>query len=129
MHPEIAFNNPAECFPPGGHYSHTTTAAGLVFISGQLPITSHGEKKADAPFEEQVRQVLENMDACLTAASVTRKHLVQVRVYLTDMNLWPVFNRLYAEWIGDSRPSRAVAAVAELHYGFALEVEAIALAQ
>ncbi|ECE6505458.1 RidA family protein, partial [Salmonella enterica subsp. salamae] len=41
---------------------------------------------------------------------------------------WPVFNKVYAEWIGEFRPSRAVAGVSELHYGAAVEVEAIALA-
>ena len=59
----------------------------------------------------------------------SRQHLVSVRVYVTDINQWPTFNRIYGEWIGDSRPARAVAGVAELHYGFAVEIEAIALAQ
>lgn len=102
---------------------------GFVFISGQLPITPHGEKKAGASFEEQTRQVLENVDACLKGAGVSRQHLVSVRVYVTDINQWPTFNDIYAEWIGDFRPSRVVAGVAELHYGSALEVEALALAQ
>ncbi|RVS59029.1 RidA family protein, partial [Citrobacter freundii] len=34
-------------------------------------------------------------------------------------NQWPTFNKIYGEWIGDFRPSRAVAGVAELHYDFA----------
>ena len=72
--------------------------------------------------------VLLNIDACLAGAGVSRQHLVSVRVYVTDINQWPTFNKIYGEWIGDFRPSRAVAGVAELHYGFALEVEAIALA-
>ena len=86
------------------------------------------KKKTDASFEEQTRLVLQNIDACLAGAGVSRQHLVSVRVYVTDMNQWPTFNKIYGEWIGDFRPSRAVAGVAELHYGFALEVEAIALA-
>lgn len=47
---------------------------------------------------------------------------------MTDIGLWPEFNNIYAEWIEDYRPSRAVAGVSELHYGAAVEVEAIALA-
>lgn len=86
------------------------------------------EKKADASFEEQTRLALQNVDACLAGAGVSRQHLVSVRVYVTDINQWPTFNRIYGEWIGDFRPARAVAGVAELHYGFAVEIEAIALA-
>ncbi|HEM7970471.1 TPA: RidA family protein [Citrobacter farmeri] len=129
MHPDITLNLASHGLPPAGHYSASVTAGGFVFISGQLPVTHHGEKKAGASFEEQTRQVLENVDACLKGAGVSRQHLVSVRVYVTDINQWPTFNEIYAEWIGDFRPSRVVAGVAELHYGSALEVEAIALAQ
>lgn len=128
MQPEIVLNCRTESFPPAGHYSHTATAGGFVFVSGQLPVTITGEKKSDAPFEEQARLVLENVDACLAGAGVSRQQLVSVRVYVTDISLWPVFNKIYAEWIGEFRPSRAVAGVSELHYGSAVEVEAIALA-
>lgn len=125
---DIICNDAPDSFPPAGHYSSSCTAGGLVFISGQLPITPDGEKRADAAFEEQVKLVLQNIDACLHGAGTTRRRLVQVRVYITDMRLWPVFNQAYAEWIGDCRPARAVAGVAHLHYGAAVEVEAIALA-
>lgn len=128
MSADITLNSSAGSFPPAGHYSHSTTVGGFVFISGQLPVTFDGEKKADASFEDQTRLVLQNIDACLAGAGVSRQHLVSVRVYVTDMNQWPTFNKIYGEWIGDFRPSRAVAGVAELHYGFALEVEAMALA-
>lgn len=112
--------------PVGGHYSPSCTANGFVYISGQLPITETGEILDKAPFEAQVTQVLVNIDACLTGAGVKRDRLVNVRVYITDMALWPEFNRIYSDWIGTYRPSRAVAGVAQLHYGAALEVEAVA---
>ena len=100
MHPDITLNTTSHGLPPAGHYSASVTAGGFVFISGQLPITPHGEKKAGASFEEQTRQVLENVDACLKGAGVSRQHLVSVRVYVTDINQWPTFNDIYAEWIG-----------------------------
>jgi 2-iminobutanoate/2-iminopropanoate deaminase len=126
-HPDITLKNAAGCLPPAGHYSHCAIANGFVFISGQLPITADGQKKADAPFAEQVELVLQNLDACLAEAGVSRRHLVQVRVHVTDIDQWPLFNQIYADWIGDFRPARAVAGVSQLHYGAALEVDAIAL--
>lgn len=127
MTQEIVLNT-SQSFPPAGHYSPSCTANGVVYVSGQLPVTFDGGNLADSPFDQQVRQVLKNLDACLSGAGTSRSRLVQVRVYVTDIAQWPEFNRIYAEWIGDFRPARAVAGISELHYGSAVEVEAIALA-
>lgn len=113
---------------PGGHYSHFTQAGGLVFISGQLPITPDGRKLADAPFDAQAMQVLDNIGNVLRAAGCGIADLVQVRVYLDDIANWPRFNTLYADWIGDTRPARAIVPTPPLHYGFKIEIEAVARA-
>lgn len=113
---------------PGGHYSHFTEAGGLVFISGQLPITASGEKLASANFETQTRQVLQNLENVLQAAGCALTDLVQVRVYLDDIANWPRFNTLYAQWLGQHRPARAIVPTPPLHYGFKIEVEAVARA-
>ncbi|MBF4154920.1 RidA family protein [Enterobacter hormaechei] len=61
-------------------------------------------------------------------SNVNRSKLVHVRLCITNINEGPVFNQLYTKWIGEHRPARAVAGVAELHYGAAVEVEAAVLA-
>jgi reactive intermediate/imine deaminase len=113
---------------PGGHYSHATVANGFVFVSGQLPIAPDGTRLVDAPFEQQARQVLANVEAALRAAGSGIDRLVQVRVYVDSLENWPAFNAVYAEWAGSARPSRAVVPTGPLHYGFKVEVEAIACA-
>ena len=112
---------------PGGHYSHGTVANGFVFVSGQLPITRTGEKLTDASFADQARQVLANVEAVLKAAGSGVDRLVQVRVYVDGVENWPEFDRIYAQWAGNSRPSRAVVPTGALHYGFKVEVEAVAV--
>lgn len=124
----IVCANSSQVAAPAGHYSHLCIAAGFVHISGQLPLDASGRALSDRPFAEQARQVLTNLDGCLAQAGVTRESLVQVRVYVTDIAQWPEFNRVYAEWIGEHRPARAVAGVSQLHYGANVEVEALALA-
>ena len=114
--------------PPGGHYSHACKGGGLVFISGQLPITPAGERLTDAPFETQASQVLANVQAALLAAGSTKEHLLQVRVYVDDIANWPAFDRLYREWAGSARPARAVVPTGPLHFGLSVEMEAVALA-
>ncbi|MEX0425107.1 RidA family protein [Providencia rettgeri] len=112
---------------PKGHYSHCVTANGLVFISGQLPVDKLGNAVIDVSFQKQASLVLDNLQACLDAVNCSKAQLVQVRVYIADMENWPLFNQVYANWIGDHRPARAVAGVAELHFGAALEIEAVAV--
>lgn len=118
---------PAGMAAPGGHYSHAVVAGGFVHVAGQLPIAADGRKLSDAPFEDQARQVLANIQAALDGAGSRPDQLVQVRVYLTDIDHWPAFNALYAAWLGPHRPARAVVPVPRLHFGFLIEAEAVAL--
>ena len=117
--------NPNTLAPPGGHYSHAVVANGFVFISGQLPITPSGEKLNQASFEDQAKQVLANVQAALESAGSSVAQLVQVRVYVTDIETWPTFNRIYQVWAGAAPPARAVVPVPLLHHGFLIEVEAV----
>ncbi|MFE4197577.1 RidA family protein [Paenarthrobacter sp. NPDC056912] len=127
--PAIQQMNAVGVVSPVGKYSHITVVNGMAFISGQLPINSEGEPVTAEPFAVQVEQTLANVDACLASAALTREDLVQVRVYVTEIADWKAFDDIYGEWIGAHRPARAVAGVKELHYGAAVEVEAIALLQ
>ena len=112
--------------PPRGHYSHVAVHAGVAYISGQLPLDASGTALADQPFDLQVAQVLDNLDQCLSTAGSSREQLLSVTVYVTDIAQWPAFDAAYAQWVGAHRPARAVACVADLHYGAALEVMAVA---
>jgi reactive intermediate/imine deaminase len=122
----IDYLQPQSFSIPGGHYSHAVVANGLLFIAGQLPVTSSGRKLTDASFERQVEQVLANVDAILGAAGCARQDLVQVRVYIDAIEHWPAFDALYALWAGNARPARAVVPTGPLHFGLQVEVEAVA---
>jgi len=123
----VAPVNPADSAPPGGHYSHGSVANGFVFVSGQLPIAPDGRKLTDAPFADQARQALANVEAVLRHAGSDIAHLVQVRVYIHSLDDWPAFNTVYAEWAGPCKPSRAVVPTGPLHHGLKVEVEAVAV--
>jgi 2-iminobutanoate/2-iminopropanoate deaminase len=113
--------------PAGGHYSQAVIANGFVTISGLLPITSAGVKLADKTFAEQVNCVLDNLDAILTSAGSSKSQLVNCRVYVSNIDHWGEFNKIYSEYLGDHKPSRCVVPVPVLHYGTLLELEAVAV--
>ena len=112
--------------PPGGHYSHAVSAGGFVFVSGQLPVRADGSKDASLSFADQSRQVLANVKAALEAAGARLEDVVKVTVYVSSIEGWADFNAVYAEVFGAHRPARAVVPVGPLHYGFAVEVDAVA---
>jgi 2-iminobutanoate/2-iminopropanoate deaminase len=113
---------------PAGHYSQAIVQGNLVFVSGQLPIDpSSGEKKTDS-IEDQTEQTLQNLAEILKAANSGMDRVVKVTVYLSDIELWNQVNAVYAKYFGEHKPARAVVPTRELHYGFQIEIEAIAVA-
>ena len=111
---------------PGGHYSQAVVHRGLVYVAGQLPVDpATGEKKL-GPIEEQTEQVLANIRAILQAAGSDLDRVLKMTVYISDIGLWGKVNEVYARMLGDHRPARAVVPVKDLHYGFQIEIEAIA---
>lgn len=127
MDPGIETIVPDDVARPGGHYSHAKRFGDLVFTSGQLPVKPDGSHTADRPFEEQARQALGNMLAALRAAGARPRDVLKVTVYIVGVELWPRFNAVYAEVMGEAKPARTVVPVPELHYGYLVEVDAVAV--
>lgn len=113
---------------PAGHYSPGFAHGGQIYVSGQLGVRPDGSHTANRPLEDQVRQTLANLFAVLAAAGATPRHLVKVTVYLVGVENWPAFNAIYAEVMGEARPARSVVPVPELHYGYLVEIDAVAAA-
>ena len=114
---------------PGGHYSQAIVHNGLVYVSGQLPIDPKTGEKQTGSIEEQTRLVLQNLSAILDASGSSLKKVLKVTVYISDISLWGKVNEVYAEIFGNHRPARAIVPTKDLHFGFKLEVDAIAAIQ
>lgn len=111
---------------PGGHYSQAVVHNGLVYVAGQLPIDPRTGEKQLGTIEEQTELVLRNMGEILRAAGSDLSRVLKMTVYVTDIGLWPQVNAVYAQMLGEHRPARVIVPVRELHYGFLIEIEAIA---
>lgn len=109
-----------------GPYSQAIVAGGMVFCSGQIPLTPSGELVA-GDVEAQTHQVMKNLGAVLEAAGSSYSKIVQTTCYLADMNDFPVFNKVYAEYVREPFPARATVQVARLPRDVKVEVACIAL--
>jgi len=110
----------------GGHYSQAVKHGGLIYVSGQLPVQLGAAHNTEAAFEDQARLALANLLAVLDAAGSTPRHLLKVTVYLVGIENWPRFNAVYAEILGDIKPARSIVPVPALHYGYLVEIDAVA---
>lgn len=111
---------------PAGHYSQAIEHQGLIYVSGQLPINPRSKEKTIGSIEEQTEQVLANLDAILISCNSSKDNVIKVTVYISDIALWDRVNSVYAQYFGDHRPARAVVPSRELHFGFQIEIEAVA---
>ncbi|MBM4194172.1 MAG: RidA family protein [Gemmatimonadetes bacterium] len=111
---------------PLGHYSPGVRHGGFIFVSGQLPMVPGATSHTIGTIEEQTEQALRNVESVLVAAGSSLDKVVQMTVYISDGDLWGRVNAVYAKVMGEHRPARAVVPVKELHYGYQIEIQAIA---
>ncbi|MDJ0668013.1 MAG: RidA family protein [Desulfobacterales bacterium] len=111
---------------PAGHYAQAIEHEGLLYVSGQLPIDPRRTDQTVESIEVQTAQALANLDAILKAAGSARDRVLKVTVYIADIALWDRVNAVYARFFGDHRPARAIVPTRDLHFGFQIEIEAVA---
>jgi len=109
-----------------GHYSQALVHGGTVYVAGQLPGVPGDPDRRLATFDEQARRVIDNVFAILEAAGSAPGLVLRTTVYIADVAHWPAFNAIYAEKFGAHRPARTVVPVAALHYGYLVEMDAVA---
>ena len=110
-----------------GPYSQAVdSGAGLVFVSGQLPIDPATGKFPEGGVAEQARQSLLNAQAILRAAGLDLTDVVKTTVFLADMGDFAAMNAVYASFFAEPFPARSAVAVKTLPKGALVEIECIA---
>jgi 2-iminobutanoate/2-iminopropanoate deaminase len=111
---------------PAGHYSQAVVHDGRVYVAGQLPIDPTDPRGDPGDVEAQTRLVFQNMAAILEKADSGLDRILQLNVFVSELDSWGTVNKVIAEVLGEHKPARAVVPVQPLKRGLALEVTAIA---
>ena len=111
---------------PKGHYSPGIEHNGLIYVSGQLPMDLETREPFAGDIETQTELALRNVEAVLKEAGSDLDHVLQMTIYVSDIELWGAVNKKYAEVMGDHRPARAIVPVKDLHFDTKIEIQAIA---
>ena len=82
---------------------------GVVYIGG------HAAHDLDKGMADQTREICEKLDVVLAECGSDKKHLLQARIYITDMSKKSEMNTAWLEWIeGTDLPARATIGIADL---------------
>jgi reactive intermediate/imine deaminase len=122
---------------PVGPYPHARRVGGLLFLSGIGPRT-RGSKEIPGVTRDaagrvvghdiavQCRSVFQNVRTVLEDAGSSWERIVDVTVFLTSMDDFAEYNRVYAEHFKGDRPSRTTVEVSRLPTDIAIELKVIA---
>lgn len=124
MSPKISFS--AKNLPKAiGPYSPMLQSGNLFFISGQLGLDPATGNLVEG-FEAQVHQILKNTQILLQTAKLDLKDVLQTTVYLTDISKFQILNEIYAKYLVEPYPARAVVEVSKVPKGALIEMAFIA---
>ena len=112
--------------PSNGHYSMCIKHNGLLYLSGQLPRRIE-DKSIPTTIEEQTDLVLQNVETILIEAGSHKFNVLQVRIYIPNVELWDKVNQRYAIFFEHHKPVRCVIPTRDLHYGCLVEMEVTAV--
>jgi reactive intermediate/imine deaminase len=90
---------------PSGGYSQGIVAGGMLYLSGQGPYDATGARVGET-VAEQVRQVLENLDAVARAAGGSLRNAVRCGMYISDMAHFDEMDAEYRRFFSDPMPAR-----------------------
>jgi reactive intermediate/imine deaminase len=110
------------------HYTDAVQAAGLLFVSGCVPVDAEGELIGGDDVVAQARQVFTNIGTVLAAAGAGFADVVKVTAYLIDIDDRPRINPVRQEVFGEVRPASTLIEVSRLAVaGARLEVDVVAV--
>lgn len=108
-----------------GPYSQAIVHGDLVFTSGQIPINPETGNVDAEGITAQTEQVMQNLQAVLTAAGASFESAIKTTCFLSDMSDFAAFNEVYARYFTE-KPARSCVAVKTLPKSVLVEVEVIA---
>jgi 2-aminomuconate deaminase len=121
---------------PRGKFPHIKRAGDFLFISGtsarRADNTIAGAEvdemgTAQLDIRAQTRAVIENVREILQSASAHLDDLVEVTIYLVNMNDFGGYNETYGEYFSYDGPTRTTVAVHQLpHPHLLIEMRAVA---
>ena len=122
--------NPASVAAPlKPHYSNSIRVEGgpLLFISGQVALDKQSKLVGKGDIRAQATQVLENIKAIIEANGGTMENIVQVTVYVRDIDAFDSISDIRESYFSSDGPASEIVEVSALAWPeFLIEIAAVA---
>ena len=125
MSKEIIYSSAAP--EPIGPYSQAVRFGNQLFISGQIAIDRTTGAVINSSIEDETGQVMKNLSEVLRAGGMGFEHVVKCTIFLTDMNDFPIVNKIYGEYFTSNPPARETVEVRRLPKDVRVEISCIAI--
>jgi 2-iminobutanoate/2-iminopropanoate deaminase len=112
---------------PIGPYSQAVQAGTLLFISGQIPLNPASGNVEAADIAGETRQVMQNLEAILSAAGLGFGDVVKTTILLSDMSHFAAVNEIYGGYFTGDFPARETYAVKALPKNVNIEISMVAV--
>ncbi|WP_049997064.1 RidA family protein [Halococcus sediminicola] len=108
-----------------GGYGKKTGDSDLCFIEGQLP-EHEGRVESNESPAQQLELALQNLETQLNQHGQGMDDVLQLTLYLADMDAYESVNETYGRYFEEPYPARTTVGACELLGGAAVTVDAVA---
>lgn len=110
-----------------GPYSQAIQVDETLYLAGQVGLDPQTGQLVSDSLHLQVWQAMDNLVAVLDAAGFSMDDVVEVQVFMTDIDQFSKFNELYKSYFSAAPPARAVVEVARLPLDAKIEIKMTAV--
>lgn len=110
---------------PKGPYSQAIIHNELLYVSGQGPVEPATGSIVWGTIEEEARTTLNNLKTIIEEAEYTLEGVLKVTCYLSNMDDFDRFNKVYSEYFPDAPPARTTIQAGRLPMDTKVEIDAI----
>ena len=110
-----------------GTYSQGIQFENFIYTSGQIPLDPISGNLISGDIKEEIRQVLNNLDAVLKGGGSSLQSAVKLTVYVTDLSYFIDLNEIFSEYFVNEPPARSAIQVSALPMGARIEIEAVGI--
>ncbi len=123
--PKQVLKNPGLVFKPLP-FSPAVEANGIVWLAGQCGHAPGETVAAAGGTKAETRQSLQNIGVTLHAIGLDYKDVVNVSIFMTNMNDFSQMNEVYREFFTEDYPARVTVGVARLASNYSIEIVVVA---
>ena len=111
---------------PLGPYNQAIQSGNFLFVSGQIPIDPETNEVVRRDISIQTKKVLDNIGFILSTAGYKFEDVIYVTVYLSDINDYTEFNKVYSSYFQTDYPARVVVETSKLPKNVKIELTLVA---